>query len=116
MDPLRSLILQQLIDRAVITHRNYSVMNYAWTQLSYIPWHSDDHREQAITVYLNHPWDMNWGGLFLYRTPDRQIRGYAPRFNCGVRNSDKLEHSTTPVMFDAPEPRFTIQLFATKAE
>jgi len=96
----------------MIGHRHYHVMNYVWTRLSYIPWHDDGQRPEAITLYLNDQWDLDWGGLILYRDRKQQIRAYPPTFNCGLKNSNSVIHSTTPVNLDAPEPRFTVQLFS----
>ncbi|HEX5238872.1 MAG TPA: 2OG-Fe(II) oxygenase [Sphingomicrobium sp.] len=109
---LAQLILANLAERKIVEHGDYHVMNYAWTQLSYIPWHDDDQRSEALTIYLNDRWEADWGGLFLYRDDERQIRGFAPKFNCGLRNDNNVLHATTPVTLDAPEPRFTLQLFS----
>lgn len=108
----KSFIIDQLTKRGVIAHPDYHVMSFAWTRLSYIPWDNDARKEQALTIYLNDRWEPDWGGLFLYRDDENQIRGFAPRFNCGLRNSSHVEHATTPVTLDAPEPRFTLQLFS----
>ena len=110
------LILGKLLERGVIEHANYSVMNYAWTRLSYIPWHNDPHIGKAITVFLNDKWNENWGGLFLYKLEKNgAIHAIAPQFNCAIRNGKNLHHATTLVGVDAEEPRFTIQLFSDKA-
>jgi hypothetical protein len=111
---LAAIILQQLNDKGVINDKNYSVMNYVWTRLSYIPWHNDNHRRNAITVYLNENWHADWGGIFLYAEDSerRKIKGYVPRFNTAVKNNSKIQHSTTMISMDAESPRVTIQLFA----
>lgn len=111
-----SLILDALEKRTMISHRDYCVMNYAWTRLSHIPWHDDSRWEEAITIYLNETWEPDWGGLFLYREQQGEIRGYSPVFNSGLKNLGKVSHSTTPVMMDAPEPRFTLQLFTARTK
>ena len=110
---LSDLIIDQLLATGTIGHRDYHVMNYAWTRLSFIPWHNDGQRPEAITIYLNDVWDVDWGGLFLFRNAQDEVRSVTPRFNCGVKNQGHVLHSTTPVSIDAPEPRLTIQLFAT---
>lgn len=107
----KTFILQQLTARGLVDHRDYFVMGFAWTRLSYIPWHNDSKKEQALTIYLNDHWEPDWGGLFLYKDEHGEIRGFPPRYNCGLRNSSHVEHATTPVTLDAPEPRFTVQLF-----
>ena len=112
-DRLADMIRKKLIQRGIIDTMECSVMNYAWTRLSYIPWHNDEHRKDAVTVFPNREWDRNMGGLFLYETePDGTIQAMVPRFNCALRNSGHILHATTPVYLEAPEPRFTIQLFS----
>jgi Rps23 Pro-64 3,4-dihydroxylase Tpa1-like proline 4-hydroxylase len=103
-------IILRLIARGILDHPRFAVMMYAWTKLSYIPWHNDVGHNIAVTIYLNDQWPIDWGGLFLYRD-GADIRGYAPRFNTGLRNQGNVLHSTTPVSLDAETPRFTLQLF-----
>jgi hypothetical protein len=111
-DPaLAAIILDQLIKRGVLESTEFVVMNYAWSRLSYIPWHSDDMHEVAVTVYLNELWDRDWGGVFLYRDQAAEIRGYAPKFNSCVRNAGHIMHSTTMITTDAGSPRLTVQIF-----
>ena len=110
---IEQFILARLKERGIIDTLGFNVMNYAWSRLSYIPWHNDGHRGTAVTVYLNDSWDRDWGGLFLYEGSSRDdIRAVVPHFNCGLRNSRHLQHATTLVALDAPEPRFTLQLFS----
>lgn len=111
---LSGLVLDNLSERGLIAHRDYHVMNYAWTRLSYIPWHNDGHTHDALTIYLNDVWELDWGGLLLYQNAKKQIIGYPPIFNCGFRNNSNVLHATTPVSLDAPEPRFTLQIFSTR--
>ena len=111
---LSDLIIDQLLARGTIGHRDYHVMNYAWTPLSFIPWHNDGQRAEAITIYLNNVWDSAWGGLFLFRDPNDAVQSVLPKFNRGVKNRAHVLHSMTPVSSDAPEPRLTIQLFSTR--
>jgi Rps23 Pro-64 3,4-dihydroxylase Tpa1-like proline 4-hydroxylase len=117
---ISAVILQQLHDKGIIDDKNgnnYHVMNYIWTKLSYIPWHSDNIYINAITIYLNERWDPDWGGIFLYYTDKESpnIKGYIPKFNTAVKNNNRIAHSTTMISTDAESPRVTVQLF-TKAE
>ena len=114
--PIGDTIIAMLHQRGVLEHRASGLMLYAWTAASYIGWHSDGRHDDAVTVYLNETWDRDWGGLFLYEDAEREIRGVVPRFNLGLRNSAKLLHATTAVTPDAPEPRFTLQLFPARPE
>jgi hypothetical protein len=113
---MSNIILQQLCDRGVIENHNYHVMNYVWSRLSYIPWHHDDKRRNAITIYLNEYWDHNWGGIYLYYTDPMHLKGYLPKFNTAIKNSNTLVHSTTIISMDAESPRVTIQLFTKSGE
>ena len=107
-------IVLRLTARGILNHPKFAVMIYAWTKLSYIPWHNDVGHAVAVTVFLNDHWPIDWGGLFLYKD-GADIRGYPPRFNTGLRNQGNVFHSTTPVSLDAETPRFTLQLFPREA-
>jgi hypothetical protein len=115
-DSLSDIILSQLIKRGVIETNKFAVMNYAWSRLSYIPWHDDPDHETAVTVYLNDRWDHDWGGIFLYVNNAAQICGHLPRFNTCVRNSGHVLHSTTMVTPDADGPRLTLQIFPKQSQ
>jgi Rps23 Pro-64 3,4-dihydroxylase Tpa1-like proline 4-hydroxylase len=109
---LKKMILSQLLKKSIIDNCDYVVMNYAWSKLSYIPWHNDGHRKTAITIYLNEIWDENWGGIFLYKDKKtNHIKGYIPKFNTAIKNDSHVIHSTTMVSLDAEVPRITIQIF-----
>lgn len=112
-DPVQaSFITGMLKQRGVIDSTDYSVMCHVWPHLSFIPWHLDGKYKNAVTIFLNEEWDRNWGGIFLYEeSGSGQISGVVPRFNLGIRNSAILPHAITHVSTEAPEPRFTLQLF-----
>jgi len=112
---IKQLILNNLIRKGFISHSKYCVMNYAWTRLSYIPWHNDDGYADAITIYLNPVWDKDWGGYFLYLADEPgYVKGYIPTFNTAVFNKANAPHCTTPVSLDAPVVRATVQIFPIK--
>jgi len=117
--PHATFILGALYERGVISGTGYSVMCYAWSRMSYIPWHRDVRSASGVTVFINREWDRDWGGVFLYRDPraeDWQVRGFVPRFNASLRAGNRIEHAVTMIAPDAPEPRFTLQLFQTPPE
>lgn len=108
------LILNNLIKNNIIPESdpiNYAVLNYAWTKLSYIPWHNDSNSKQTITIYLNDNWDEDWGGLFLYKD-NGEIKGISPKPNRCVKNTGDLMHTVTPVYLNAPGCRVTVQIFS----
>jgi hypothetical protein len=114
-DLLKNFILSQLLNAKVIQHKEYVVMNYAWTKLSYIPWHSDKMYDDAVTVYLNETWHRDWGGIYLFSDDETStIRGYIPKFNSAVKNGAHTLHSTTIMSTDAEIPRITLQLFSPR--
>jgi Rps23 Pro-64 3,4-dihydroxylase Tpa1-like proline 4-hydroxylase len=115
-DPaLSAIILGQLTRRGVIDTDDFQVRNYAWSRLSYIPWHNDGMHQVAITVFLNDVWERDWGGIFLYLDDRSGIRGYAPKFNTCLKNRGHILHSTTMITPDAAAPRLTLQIFPKKS-
>jgi Rps23 Pro-64 3,4-dihydroxylase Tpa1-like proline 4-hydroxylase len=113
-DLLKNSILNQLLKNNVIKHTDYSVMNFVWTKLSYIPWHDDPAASSAITVYLNEKWHRDWGGIYLFSENEgEQIRGYIPKFNSAVKSESRVMHATTIISSDAETPRITVQLFSS---
>lgn len=106
-------ILDALIAKGAITHKNFAVMNYVWTKLSYITWHNDDNYDQSLTIYLNDFWDWDWGGLFLYKEDNtNHVKGIIPEFNSAVVNVKNYSHCVTPVHLDCQMPRITVQIFS----
>lgn len=108
---LASLVLSQLHEKNIINDLNYSVQNYAWTKLSYIPWHRDSHRRSSITLYLNEFWDRDWGGIFIYEDAGSgEVKGHVPQFNTAIKNDMNVAHAVTMITTDPALPRFTLQI------
>jgi len=107
-------LIELVRERGMLGPGTAHAMFYAWEHGSYIPWHDDSHHGGgAVTVYLNDRWEAEWGGHFLYRLPGGAVAApVIPSFNRGVMNGSALQHSTTVVETTAPEPRFTLQMFA----
>jgi len=82
---------------------------YIWPPLSYIPFHDDNHKQVASTIYLNKDWNIDWGGLFLYYE-DQQIKTFFPSYNTCIVNNNKILHGTSLTTMDAVN-RETIQVF-----
>lgn len=81
-----------------------------WSNGSYIPWH-DDYGRKAITIYLNRKWNIDDGGLLMFRQADDTIRAVEPIFNRAVINDDVSMHSVSMTRFGAPI-RHTLQVFS----
>ena len=112
-------ILNALYDKGILTDREkeYDVMNYVGTRLSYIPWHNDFTWDEAVTIYLNEYWHEDWGGLFLYKDEhdSKEIMGYQPTFNTAVKQEQGETlgtwHTVTLVSVASQCPRVSIQIF-----
>jgi Rps23 Pro-64 3,4-dihydroxylase Tpa1-like proline 4-hydroxylase len=85
------------------------ILYYVWHNLSYIPFHKDEHSVIASTIYLNEDWHEDYGGLFLYKTDD-EMRAIVPEFNKCIINKNNVKHATTLIAMNAPY-RETIQIF-----
>lgn len=115
-------ILDVLYAKGMITDLNkeFAVMNYIGTRLSYIPWHNDFAWDESVTIYLNEEWPDDWGGMFLYKEDvnDNKITGYQPKFNTAIQqnqgNSLGIWHSVSLVSVASQCPRVTIQIFPKK--
>lgn len=83
---------------------------YIWTNSSYIPWHDDGLYSAGLTIYLNTEWDLNWGGLFLYKEENNEIKSVAPQKNRAVLQEGGVPHSVTMTTSSASY-RYTLQLF-----
>lgn len=91
-----------------------SIAFYTWTNLSYIPWHSDRAYKAALTIYLNKNWDENWGGIFLYKQ-NNEIKGIIPEKNKAILQEGSLQHSVSMITPDS-DYRYTLQLFFKQTE
>ena len=91
----------------------HNIMFYYWNRYSYIPWHSDEIYDGAVTIYLNEFWEPDFGGYFLYHKDKKDIRAIIPTPNAAVLQYGGVRHCTTPVNFTG-DIRITIQAFLYK--
>jgi len=89
-------ILLERLKEIIVIERKVNFMIYFWPIGSYIPWHNDNHASFTATVYCNKYWEMDWGGLFLYKEKDK-ILAEAPEWNKLVVQTNKDWHTTTSV-------------------
>jgi hypothetical protein len=91
------------------------VQFYVWQPMSAIAWHDDKVHNFGATIYLNEQWYINGGGIFLYQTKEQKDTGsmnaLIPQKNTMVVNDNHEYHMVTPVSFNVPECRFTIQIW-----
>lgn len=93
-------------------HNRLSAQHYIWHKHSGISIHNDWAYDFAATVYLNPEWNLDWGGLFMWKDPVTQgIHGHVPEYNTMVVNTQKTEHFVTLMSPLAPTNRFTLQIW-----
>ena len=101
-----------------------SVKFCIWQPMSGIPWHNDYGHDLGATIYLNEHWDINYGGIFLYENSEQEgsgeytnnVNALIPQKNTMVINDRTEHHMVTPVGYDIPEFRYTIQIWAESKE
>ena len=122
-------ILLKRLKEIIVIEEKVHFQIYYWPIGSYIPWHDDSHVRFTATVYCNRDWEMDWGGLFLYKEKDK-ILAEAPEWNKLVIQTNKDWHTTTsvnkplywPVAMEDGQVilpsiiRTTIQIFEEKEE
>jgi 2OG-Fe(II) oxygenase superfamily len=91
-------------------HNLIAIMFYHWTAESHIPWHNDGMYKAGLTIYLNDKWDIDNGGLFMYRNPDGNISAIEPIRNRLVEQVGGIFHAVCPTSKDS-KTRRTIQMF-----
>jgi len=91
---------------------DYNILFYIWTYSAGIPFHDDGCYETGATIYLNENWSLDYGGIFIW-----QDKKNTDVYNCLCPSkktmviNDKTEfHLVTPVCYDSPEYRYTIQI------
>lgn len=89
-----------------------AAQHYIWHKHSGISIHNDWAYNFAATIYLNPEWNLDWGGLFMWRDPQTLgIHGHVPEYNTMVLNTQKTEHFVTLMSPMAPVNRFTLQIW-----
>ena len=83
---------------------------YIWTRGSYIPMHNDSNYEYGCTIYLNKYWEIDWGGLYIWKDNDK-LNIEKPEFNKLIINKSNTRHGNTLLNYNVPEERLTLQIF-----
>ncbi len=105
--------LYQNISETIFKKTGYtpsSIMCYYWAVNSHICWHNDGDRKGAITVYLNQTWDANHGGLFMYQTPENEIKALVPTRNRAIIQLGGVMHAVSCTT-NRSQLRKTLQIF-----
>ena len=83
---------------------------YIWTKGCHIPMHNVSNYEYGCTIYLNKYWDIDWGGLYIWKEGDK-LNIEKPEFNKLIINKGNTKHGTTLLNYNVPEERLTLQIF-----
>jgi hypothetical protein len=88
-----------------------------WGKGSTIPFHNDSHVSFAATVYLNEKWEVEDGGLFLWKDINtNELLVVNPEYNvCVINNLHELHHVSV-VSYGAKQFRMTLQIWASASE
>ena len=91
------------------------VMQYcAWQPHSGLSLHDDSNHKMGGTIYLNDNWNINNGGIFLWKNKNQEEEIYnaiLPTKNMLVLNDEKELHLVTPVSSNSQDLRATIQIW-----
>ena len=79
---------------------------------SHIPWHIDNHKT-GITIFLNNDWDLDHGGLFLYKDRDNNdnIKAILPEKNKIVIVRNGITPHAVSILSNNSKIRRTLQIF-----
>jgi hypothetical protein len=105
------------IDPAFADYNNLTCFLHIWPPGSQINFHHDAPVEAdrlSSTIYINHAWNWNWGGLFIYDDVDLGQGWIFPHPNLMVWFRPPVWHSTSMVTMSAEYPRLSIQCFFSK--
>jgi Rps23 Pro-64 3,4-dihydroxylase Tpa1-like proline 4-hydroxylase len=84
-----------------------------WGKGTTIPFHHDNHVAFAATIYLNEEWRIEDGGLFIWKTYDKdQLRVVSPEYNLCVINDIHEAHHVSVINYGAEQLRLTLQIWA----
>lgn len=115
------LNLEKFKDRFLQIYKDKKILNnnlniaglffYIWSRGSFIPFHNDGHVDAASSIYLNDVWDVDDGGLFLWRDEHNNLNVVEPEYNKMVFNLNNTWHGVTMITPFSAQLRYSIQIF-----
>jgi hypothetical protein len=110
-EPLR-LRIEHCLKPYVPEYSELSAQHYLWHRNSGISTHNDWVYKFAATIYLNHNWNIDYGGVFMWVDSHTQsLNAYAPEYNSMILNTEKENHLVSLMSPMAPEKRITLQIW-----
>ena len=99
----------------------YILQYYVWQQHSGIAVHDDSDKVFGATIYLNDTWQLENGGIFLYKEKEKPASAHEwsaliPNNNTMVVNDNQEKHMVTSVSPYSTDLRYTIQIWGTNGE
>jgi len=111
-DKIKTEILSELKNN-LPEYSDIHIKYHLWQKGSAISCHSDEQYKFGATLYLNKFWEINWGGIFVWKPKDSDImKAIAPTHNTLVLNDQNEMHFVTPLAYTTDNFRATIQFFA----
>lgn len=109
--------IQPLIPECKVYYLQY----YIWQQLSGIAVHDDHDKVFGATIYLNDTWQLENGGIFLYKEKESSASAHEwsaliPNNNTMVVNDNHEQHMVTLLSPYSTDFRYTIQIWGTNGE
>lgn len=92
-------------------HNSLHIQHYLWHKYSGINMHDDSGHRFGATLYLNREWDIAYGGVFIWKDDNGELRAISPEFNTMVVNAKKHHHMVSMVSPLAPVMRYSIQIW-----
>jgi len=99
---------------------DFTLCIYLWGRMTNIAWHNDVDYDYNGTIYLNDAWDIDDGGIFLWKdNKTKEIKGIFPNYNTMVVNLEDVNdplnvHSVTMISPNIKDDRLTLQWRGTK--
>ncbi len=110
---LRFLLLEDLKEYLPYCN-SFAINMHVWMPNSGVATHNDSEHKYGATIYLNQNWYADLGGIFVWWDKNtNEMRGLVPECKTLVLNDEHEDHLVTIVSTHAPEPRISIQIFAT---
>tara|TARA_B100002019_G_C21216830_1_gene572493 strand:- start:666 stop:1169 length:504 start_codon:yes stop_codon:yes gene_type:complete len=111
-DRIQKLLLSEL-ENVLPEYSEVFVKYHLWQKGSAISCHQDMNYKFGATLYLNDVWDLNWGGIFVWKPNDSNtMKAIAPTHNTLVVNDESELHFVTPISYNTDTFRVTMQIFA----
>lgn len=102
----------------VSTFTKIVMQYYVWQPYSGLSLHNDDGYKMASTIYLNQDWNVDYGGMFLWKESkeDEIFQAIPPIKGMMILNDQRQDHMVTPVSPLSPDLRVTIQTWFSNSD